>query len=288
VVSVTVDDESQVEAARAALASAGAVNMDQRTAGWREQGYSRYDPASQPYKASEIQAERGRVIPVVQEELEVGKREVDLGAVRVFSRTESRPVNESIELREQHAEIDRRSVDRPATEADLKAFEGGAIEVRETAERAVVNKSARVVEEVVVGTQASTRTENISDTVRNTVVEVENTGGGDRGALQERAAGYRTHFDRNLASSGGQYEEYEPAYQYGSTLASDSRYANRSWDDIESDAQHDWSTRNTGGSTWDRVKAAVRHGWDSSSGDRTTSTGSRSVNSGQTGRPMSR
>lgn len=278
-VAVTVEDESKVSMARSALAAAGAVNVEKRAEVWREQGYSAHDPASAPYRAEEVQADRARVLPVVREELEVGKREVDLGAVRVFSRTESRPVNETIELREQHADIDRRAVDRPATAADLKAFEGGSIEVHETAERAVVSKTARVVEEVLVGTQASTKTETISDTVRNTVVEVDKSGTGNNtgmGASQERLAGYRTHFDRNLASSGGNYEEYEPAYHYGSSLRSDPRHSNRQWSDVEADAQQDWGTRYPE-SGWERAKSAVQHGWDSATGGgSSSSTGSGS------------
>ncbi|MDB5966408.1 MAG: hypothetical protein JWQ72_2908, partial [Polaromonas sp.] len=189
-----------------------------------------------------------------------------------------RPVTETLELREQRADIERRAVDRPATAEDLKAFEGASIEVQEMAERAVVNKSARVVEEVVVGTQADTHTQTVSDTVRNTVVEVQKDGVGGQGAsmTQPGAAGYRNHFDANFASSGGRYEDYEPAYAYGSQLRSDARYANRSWDDVESDAQRDWSSQNPGSSsgTWERMKSAVRHGWDSVTGSDTGATGS--------------
>ncbi|MDB5743977.1 MAG: hypothetical protein JWR68_2292 [Polaromonas sp.] len=315
VLAVTVADESRVEAARAALAAAGAVDIDKRTESWRQEGYSGFDPASRPYQDDEIQAERtryqtdmarpgmaqanlsqtandnGTVLPVVREELEVGKREVDLGAVRVFSRTETQPVQEQVQLREQHAEIERRPVDRPATEADLKAFEGGSIEVREMAERAVVSKTARVVEEVVVGTEATTRTETVSDQVRNTVVDVEKdpagqnannlrgttdmpgsatatSMGADMGSLTGQSApDYRSHYQSNFSTFGGSYEDYEPAYRYGSTLRSDPRYANRSWEDVEADAQRDWSSRNSG-DTWEKTKAAVRHGWESMTGRR--------------------
>ncbi|MDB5965095.1 MAG: hypothetical protein JWQ72_1595, partial [Polaromonas sp.] len=87
VVAVTVSDESKVEEARAALAEAGAVDIDRRAETWREQGYTRFDPAASPYNNEQIAAERGQVLPVVREELEVGKRQVNLGAVRVFTRT---------------------------------------------------------------------------------------------------------------------------------------------------------------------------------------------------------
>ena len=59
------------------------------------------------------------------------------------------------------------------TEADLRNMRDQSFEVTETAEEAVVEKSARVVEEVMVSKDATERTEHISDTVRRTEVEVE-------------------------------------------------------------------------------------------------------------------
>jgi stress response protein YsnF len=269
VVTVDASDERRVEDARETLARAGAVDIEKRAQAWREEGYQSFDPAAQPYSAEEAQAERQKVLPVIREELEVGKREVDLGVVRVHARTETRPVREEVQLREQHADIERRQVDRPATEADLKAFGEGSIEVRETAERAVVSKTARVVEEVSVGTDTSTRTETVEDQVRNTVVDVDKVGGSrdmDNSA-DDHSRLYRAHYDQNYASQGRPYEEYEPAYRYGSSLRSDERYANRNWDEVEKDAQRDWGQRYPS-SNWERSKQAVRHGWESMTGRR--------------------
>lgn len=301
VLTVTLMDDSRVEEARAALAAAGAVDIDKRTESWRQEGYAGFDPASAPYKSEQILAERNRnqeqmdmlqqpgrartsdmgrssqvadaaVLPVIREELEVGKRAVDLGTVRVVSRTETRPVEEQVQLREERADIERRSIDRPATEADLKAFEGGAIEIHETAEQAVVSKKARVVEEVVVGTDASLRTETITDQLRNTVVEVDKDRTASSGMADPSGPDYRTHYQANMASMGGTYEDYQPAYAYGSKMRSDPRYAGRAWEDVEMDAQQDWTSRNAGSSsgsgTWERSKQAVKHGWESMTGRR--------------------
>ena len=84
-------------------------------------------------------------------------------------------------------------------------------------------------------------------------------------ALQQQAkdADYLDHYKSTYGSDAGQYDEYAPAYSYGSTLASDDKYRGRSWDDAESDIRTDWETRNAGTtSTWEKMKAAVRHGWD--------------------------
>jgi hypothetical protein len=75
---------------------------------------------------------------------------------------------------------------------------------------------------------------------------------------------YRSHWSSNYASSGDTYNDYDPAYRYGSQMRNDSRYSGRQWDDVESDLRSDWDTRYSKGgvSTWDKMKAAVRHGWD--------------------------
>ncbi|CAL8481534.1 YsnF/AvaK domain-containing protein [Caballeronia sp. S22] len=173
--SVDVTDETSVERVREALYAEGAVDIDSRVAQWRNTGYTAYDRNAPAYTADEIAAER-QAFPVVQESLEVGKREVQKGGVRVYSRVTETPVSESVNLREEHATIERRAVDRPATAADLKE---GSVEIRETAEEPVIAKTARVIEEVVVGKESSTRTETVNDTVRGTEVDVERTAGTD-------------------------------------------------------------------------------------------------------------
>ena len=113
------------------------------------------------------------VIPVVEEQITVGKRQVQRGGVRVLTRLTEVPVQEQVTLREEHVTVERHPVDRAVTDADNAALREGTIELTETAEEAVVSKQARVVEEVVVGKEASERTETVQDTVRRTVVDVE-------------------------------------------------------------------------------------------------------------------
>lgn len=125
-------------------------------------------------------SERGRTgtegevaLPVIEEQLKVGKREVQTGGVRVHSRVTERPVEESVTLRDETIHVERRPVDREVTQADISAMREGTFELTETDEEAVVSKQARVVEEVVVGKDATERDETVRDTVRRTDVEVE-------------------------------------------------------------------------------------------------------------------
>lgn len=214
-----------------------------------------------------------RAIPVVQEDLKVGKREVQRGGVRVFSRVVETPVDQTIGLREEHVNVQRRPVDQPISSTDATAFKEQSIELRETAEEAVVQKSARVVEEVLVGKEVSQRQEQIHDTVRHTEVEVENLAGdttlgasrsttGLSGSLGRDDA-WRKDWDSNYSSLGGSYDDYAPAYRYGNEMRSSDQYKGRDWSDVESDLRSNWESRNAGGpSTWEKFKAAVRHGWD--------------------------
>ncbi len=125
--------------------------------------------AAEPASSSDAMA-----IPVVEEELVVGKRAVDRGGVRVYQRVVETPVSASVNLHEEHVVVERRPVDRAVTESDLRQG-NNVVEMTETAEEAVVGKSARVVEEVLIGKQATDHTEAIHDTVRHTEVEVETT-----------------------------------------------------------------------------------------------------------------
>ena len=111
-------------------------------------------------------------IPVVEENLVVGKREVDRGGVRIYSHVVERPVEADVTLRDERINVARRAVDRPATAADFQNG-NGSFEVRASGEEAVVGKTSRVVEEVTVGKQATEHTEAVRDTVRKTEVDVE-------------------------------------------------------------------------------------------------------------------
>jgi uncharacterized protein (TIGR02271 family) len=124
--------------------------------------------ATTPTRAGESEA-----IPIVEERLRVGKRQVEHGRVRVRSYVVETPVQEQVTLRQERVEIERAPVDRPLTAADKADFQERTIEATESAEEPVVSKEARVREEVRLRKEAEERTETVSDTVRRTEVEVD-------------------------------------------------------------------------------------------------------------------
>src|SRR3954447_13527941 len=113
-------------------------------------------------------------MPVVEEELSVGKRKVATGGVRVTSRVVERPVQRTVHLREEHVEAERKRSDRVLSPEEAEeAFEDKTVEVTGTAEEAEVRKTARAVGEVSLGKRVEERTETVRDKVRRTEVEVE-------------------------------------------------------------------------------------------------------------------
>ena len=254
------------------------VDIDERAAHWRSQGWTGYDESAPFFSDTEIEKDRqlyaqrqqptgqeATRIPVIEEELRVGKREVQRGGVRVYQRVREQPVHEQVELREEHVNVQRQPADRPATEADLAAFKEGTVELRESAEEAVVGKTARVVEEVEISKEATQRTEEISDTVRRTEVEVEQLSptktGTDYADTKATAddADFRRHWQSAYGQSGGRYEDYDAAYRYGSTQAGTQRFQNYRWEDVEPNLRRDWESRHPE-SAWEKVKDAVRYG----------------------------
>ena len=167
-------EDAQADEAIAVLDRNNTIDIDKLGSRYRETGYSNYDMAAPAYTEPDLSKERDLnkqiTIPVVEEELVVGKREVQRGGARIHTFVTERPVEESVSLHEEHVSVERRPVDRAATAAD---FQTKDITMTETAEEAVVGKTARVVEEVVVGKTATDRTETVHDTVRKTDVEVD-------------------------------------------------------------------------------------------------------------------
>jgi len=281
VLTVDADNDEQRDRAIDIMNRYDPVDIDERSTHWRSQGWSGYDASAPRLTDDEITQERSRyatsstanlrdttrtegekTIPVIQEELQVGKRAVQRGGVRVFQRVRETPVNESVQLREEHVHVERRPVDQPASAADLAAFKEGSIELRETSEEAVVAKTARVVEEVTIGKEVTQRTEQINDTVRRTDVEVEQLGAGRTGTTTTGMADdsdFRTHWQNAYGSSGGRYEDYDAAYRYGSSLSSRDRFQADRWNEVEPQVRSEWES-NHPGSAWDKVKDAVRYG----------------------------
>jgi stress response protein YsnF len=157
VLSVRVDDDSRIHEVVSVLEAHHPIEIEENTeeagaavpaGGVRGVG----DAGSDRSSASSAE----EVIPLAEENIEIGKRTVDRGATRVRRYVVERPVEREVTLHGERVTIERR---RPLeASAPGHAFEERTVEVRETEEVPVVEKSARVVEEVAVRKEA-TKTE---------------------------------------------------------------------------------------------------------------------------------
>jgi uncharacterized protein (TIGR02271 family) len=193
--------DNLAERAVAIMKRHGAIEIDKRAAEWRDEGWSGFDANATHAAfntfasggddanaaASEVTAEHQRplaargsaapqgqvAVPVVEEQLQVGKREVERGGVRVQTHVTEKPVEENVDLREEHVNVERRPVDYTFHGTESEAFKESLVEIREAYEELVVKKKARVVEEVVVNKDVEQRTETVHETLRRTDVNVE-------------------------------------------------------------------------------------------------------------------
>lgn len=156
----------------------GAVDVDERAAsggGRTATSESRYNMSddSTADRFESTTSSDSESINRVEEDLNVGKREVETGRVRLRSRIVETPVEEHVRLRQEHVNIERTPVDRRVSSDDVDNFQERDIELTERAEVPVVNKEARVVEEIRLNKEVDEKDEVIRDTVRKTDVDID-------------------------------------------------------------------------------------------------------------------
>lgn len=179
-------EEARVDQAADIIERNGAIDMDERENTWRGEGWapgaaaaSAGAPASATAGGLHDSARGGlhdaEAIPLAEEQLRVGKRQVSEGRVRVRSYVVETPVEENLSLREENVRVSSRPVDRAAGAGDEALFRERTMEAEEVNEEAVVAKEARVKEELIVEKDVGQRTETVRDTVRHTEVDIDDS-----------------------------------------------------------------------------------------------------------------
>lgn len=72
---------------------------------------------------------------------------------------------------------------------------------------------------------------------------------------------YREHWSSQYAAGGMRFDDYDPAYRYGHSMAGSASYRGQSWEQVENELRGNWE-HTYPQSAWDDFKAAVKHGWD--------------------------
>ena len=111
-------------------------------------------------------------VPVHEEELAAGTRQVELGEVRIGKDVVAEERTLEVPVTEERVRVSRVAVDRDATANDT-AFQEGVIEVPVRGEEVELRKRVRVAEEVEVEKEAVQRTETVGGTVRREEVYVD-------------------------------------------------------------------------------------------------------------------
>lgn len=232
-VAVSVADATSQERALKIMQRCNPIDLNTSAQQWRAQGWKGSEAPATSRPASQSSPATGKqVMPIVEEQMEVGKRQVLTGGLRLHNRVTERPVEAQVQLREEHVTVERRAADRPATAAD-QAFREREIEVTETTEQPIVSKQARVVEEVVIGKSAQQRSQTVRDTVKRTDVDVE-----------------------KITPDQGQFVD-----QFAQDLAREDRYRGRDWNSLEPEVRRSFEQRYPG-SKWEQFKDAIHRGYD--------------------------
>ena len=124
------------------------------------------------------------VIPLGEEVLKVSKRTENRGTARIYRYVVETPVEEHVTLQSERVVVERR---RPVSDKVTgEILTEVTVEVVETVEVPVIEKRARLREEVVVRTERTQHVETVRDTVRRDEVEIQQPGR-KRGGQQLRS-----------------------------------------------------------------------------------------------------
>jgi len=132
--------------------------------------------AREASRAAWTRVEKGEAVrvPIAEEELKVGKREVESGAVHLRKEVHSETVNVPVDLKREEVVVERVGAGQGTVPAD--AFTEGEVRIPTKREEAVVQKEAKVVGEVRVSKKTETDRENIQDSVQKEEVKIDEEG----------------------------------------------------------------------------------------------------------------
>ena len=182
VLGVIINDDARIGDALAILESHHPIEIEENaeeTATKNAAARAAIAPTSSPLAdrgnamPSNISASSGReeIIPLAEENIEVSKRTIDRGTTRIRRYVVETPVEREVTLHGERVTVERRTP--TTTVGSLPGqFEERVVEVHESDEVPLVEKTAHVAEEVVIRRERTERTETVRETVRGEEVEV--------------------------------------------------------------------------------------------------------------------
>ncbi|MGA6102623.1 DUF2382 domain-containing protein [Psychrobacter pocilloporae] len=133
-------------------------------------------PAEERVDIADHSYDAPNTLELLEERLTVNKDRIVAGLVKVGKHVVTEERNVEVELEEEHADIQRTSVDRPTDRRIGDMDVNDTVEVELEAERARVGKDTYVSEEVNVGKTTERHTETIVETIQREELDVNNDG----------------------------------------------------------------------------------------------------------------
>lgn len=231
------------------------------------------DPSSSPTRMGRRNV--GNTMELREEELSARKERVDAGKVEIEKDVVTEHKTLEVPVSREEVVVHRNPVNREATNEQITGDE--EIEVTVMREEVTPEKRTVVYEEIEVEKRVFQGSESVSGDVRREVDHVSSEGDVDvagqdtsRGmgrAWDEMSDSYRSRWQQQYGSTGGRWEDAEPGYRYGHEVASDPRYRNREWSEIEPEARrdyNDWSRKQgyvSDKNTWEQIKDFAQTSW---------------------------
>jgi uncharacterized protein (TIGR02271 family) len=138
--------------------------------GLRRAGLRQPTETFDPKKASQTQARQGDSVTRSEEQMRVGKREVEGGRARLRKWVETEPVSQDVNLRREKAYVEREPINQPVSGAQLGEQE---VDVSLRREEPVVQKETVAKERVSMRKGTEETTETVQDELRKERVEME-------------------------------------------------------------------------------------------------------------------
>jgi len=195
-----------------------------------------------------------------EEELRTRREQVESGRVTIEKEIVEQQKTLDVPVSREEVVIERHPVEhRPADRIGADERETITVPVRE--ERVEVEKMPVVYEEIDIGTRQVTETRQVHDTVRREEARIERQGNVPVQGWDEAMPRYRQQWQQRYGTTGGKWEEAEPAYRYAHDLRRRPEYSGRSWNEVESHVRTDWEQRNPN-SPWEPARDRIRETWE--------------------------
>lgn len=133
-------------------------------------------PAEERMDITDNAYEAPNTLELLEERLTVNKDRIVAGLVKVGKHVVTEERNVNVDLEEEHANVQRTTVDRPTERRIGDLGDNETVEVELEAERARVNKDTYVAEEVSVGKTTEHHTETLVETIQREELDVDNDG----------------------------------------------------------------------------------------------------------------